>query len=773
MTSNPDLFNALATVAEADAAVLAQQGSLYKDYTLPGKYAKYNLPGVSATGSLPFGNYSSIFHNVLYCGAYGDGIHDDTAAINKCLNTACGEGCGSTSTRGSVVYFPPGTYLVSSPIIMEYNTQMIGNVLSLPVILAAPSFVGLGVISSDVYIPGGNGGEWYLDTDNFFRQVRNFVIDMTECTTPQVAGIHWQVAQATSLQNIEIVMDSSSTTTQVGIYSENGSGGFMSDILIAGGNIGLQCGNQQFTTRNFIFYNVIYGIWMIWDWGWTFKSITWDSVQHAIWMVSSTVGGSLHLLDSTMNSVTTNGIVMDNAVGSTMQEQVLITIDNLAVDSATIVVFDVNAGTFLSTSVADVIQSWVIGKQYDSYDPGGSWVNGATLQVLHPTTGSLMGGPNGGYFESSKPQYNSFITDNVLMANIIAVGDGETDDTASLSLIFEIGAALSQVVYIPTGSYIITSTLVVPVNSRISGSLWSQLVAKGDYFEDIESPQVMLQVGNAGDIGTLQLQDLLFTGVGPTAGAILVEWNVVASSPGTAGMWDCHFRVGGAVGTDLQVAQCPTTSTSAACIGAFLMFHVTSSGNGYFENVWAWSADHDMDDPNETQINVFTGRGTLIESPGPSWFYASASEHAVLYQYNLYSASSIYMGMIQSETPYYSPLNPSPGQFTQLASLTTDPDFSGCTNVSCEAAWALTITNSTSIQILGAGLYSWYNDGYSEACVDINMITPGPSDFGITGIATAGSHPLSGIVTATDNLVENAHPFLSALNAWTSIDTSW
>ena len=52
------------------------------------------------------------------------------------------------------------------------------------------------------------------------------------------------------------------------------------------------------------------------------------------------------------------------------------------------------------------------------------------------------------------------------------------------------------------------------------------------------------------------------------------------------------------------------------------------------------------------------------------------------------------------------------------------------------------------------------------------MITPGPSDFGVAGIARAGSHPLSGIVTATDNLVENAHPFLSALNAWTSIDIS-
>lgn len=58
--------------------------------------------------------------------------------------------------------------------------------------------MGLGVISTDVYIPGGSGAEWYLDTDNFFRQARNLIIDLVECTTPQVSGIHWQVAQGES-----------------------------------------------------------------------------------------------------------------------------------------------------------------------------------------------------------------------------------------------------------------------------------------------------------------------------------------------------------------------------------------------------------------------------------------------------------------------------------------------------------------------------------------------------------------------------------------------
>lgn len=30
----------------------------------------------------------------------------------------------------------------------------------------------------------------------------------------------------------------------------------------------------------------------------------------------------------------------------------------------------------------------------------------------------------------------------------------------------------------------------------------------------------------------------------------------------------------------------------------------------YFENVWAWVADHDLDDATNTQIDVYTGRGT-------------------------------------------------------------------------------------------------------------------------------------------------------------------
>lgn len=47
----------------------------------------------------------------------------------------------------------------------------------------------------------------------------------------------------------------------------------------------------------------------------------------------------------------------------------------------------------------------------------------------------------------------------------------------------------------------------------------------------------MLKVGNAKDIGTVEMQDLILTTKGGTAGAILMEWNVQAKTQGSAALW--------------------------------------------------------------------------------------------------------------------------------------------------------------------------------------------------------------------------------------------
>lgn len=79
--------------------------------------------------------------------------------------------------------------MVSSPIIQYYYTQFIGDAISIPTIKAMPNFQGIAVIDSDPYIPNGGGANWYTNQNNFFRQIRNFVIDLTSLSSNTGTGV--------------------------------------------------------------------------------------------------------------------------------------------------------------------------------------------------------------------------------------------------------------------------------------------------------------------------------------------------------------------------------------------------------------------------------------------------------------------------------------------------------------------------------------------------------------------------------------------------------
>lgn len=60
---------------------------------------------------------------------------------------------------------------------------------------------------------------------------------------------------------------------------------------------------------------------------------------------------------------------------------------------------------------------------------------------------------------------------------------------------------------------------------------------------------------------------------------------------------DTHVRLGGAAGTGLQQPNCPTggTEARAECIIGSAMMHITDWASAYLENVWLWTADHDLE----------------------------------------------------------------------------------------------------------------------------------------------------------------------------------
>lgn len=144
--------------------------------------------------------------------------------------------------------------------------------------------------------------------------------------------------------------------------------------------------------------------------------------------------------------------------------------------------------------------------------------------------------------------------------------------------------------------------------------------------------------------------------------------------------------------------------------------HLTRSArNVYLENNWFWTADHDIDNPKNTQVSVYTGRGLLVEAQDV-WLYGTAVEHHSLYQYNFANAGNVFAGFIQTETPYYQPDPDAKHSPYPTNPFLFDPDFRNCLPGNCDAL-GLRVLNTQNLAIWGAGHYSFFNN-YSTACSD-------------------------------------------------------
>ncbi|KAF2124812.1 glycoside hydrolase family 55 protein [Dothidotthia symphoricarpi CBS 119687] len=684
--------------------------------------SSYWFSSIKRQGQAPFNaNKASytVFRNVKELGAAGDGVTDDTDVINKIIadGDRCGEGCDSTTTTPAIIYFPAGTYMISKPIIQYYYTQFVGDALNLPVLKATADFEGMGVIDADPYIPGGNGANWYTNQNNFYRQIRNFVIDITGVKA--AAGIHWQVSQATSLQNIRFEMDKGDAgAEQKGIFQDNGSGGFMSDLIFNGGAIGAFLGSQQFTTRNMTFNDCGTAIYMNWNWLWTLKSIFINNCKVGLDMANSPSNqtvGSVLLLDSKFvnTPVGVNSSFTSNSVPETGGSLVL---DNVDFTGST---------TAVEGSGGNVILAG--GSKVATWAQGNAMASGSEQSRIQgnvndaPTKPESLLGDNG-WFERSKPQYENIdVSKFVSLKSKGAVGDGATDDTAAIQAAID-GLQDGEILHADHGAYLITKTIVIPAekNIKIVGEIYTMFFITGEFFSNMDDPKPGFQVGKAsGDKGSFEMSDAIISTQGPAPGGILMEWNINAEA-GQAGLWDVHFRVGGFEGTKLQYSNCAknpnaTHDANPDCIGSFMQLHITKESNGYFENVWLWTADHELDQQNGTagQIDIYNGRGMLVESQGPVWLVGTASEHSQMSQYHFQGAKDIWYGAIQTETPYYQP-NPAATVPFTVNEKYFDPDFSQSES---KSAWAVRIIDSTSLWNYGAGTYSFFSN-YAQECLD-------------------------------------------------------
>lgn len=707
---------------------------------------------IERTGAVPFGDSGAdypVFRNVQEYGAKGDGSTDDTEAINKAITDGgnrCGENCDSSTTTPALVYFPPGTYVVSKPLIQYYYTHMVGDLSDIPTIKAAANFEGMAVIDANPYKGEDN---WFTNQNNFFRQIRNFKIDITEQPMTTGTGIHWQVAQATSLQNIEFFMveDPSEENAQQGIFMENGSGGFMTDLVFHGGKYGAFFGSQQFTARNLEFNNCNTAIYQIWNWIWNYHGLVVKNCKVGIDMSAGGGGaqtvGSIIVQDATF-SETEVGIKTLYNPEQTGTNGTLI-LDN--VDFTKNVPTAVqNGGT--NTTILEgnqVVASYTQGRAYTGSE-------GEAVQATRdaPKKPAALLDDSGKFFVRSKPQYADVPVEKFIsVKDNGAKGDGKTDDTAAIQKTLD-GLAEGEIAYFPHGAYIITDTVVIPPNAKLVGEIWPMIMAGGDKnFKDQKNPKPMLQVGKDGDVGNVEMSDFMIETQGPQPGAILMQWNLEAEAKGSAGLWDVHFRVGGSAGTQLQSDKCAKdpeteiTEPNPECVGAFMLLHVTKSASIYMENTWLWVSDHELDINDFNQINIYNGRGLLIESTKGAWLYGTASEHNVLYNYHLQNAKNVYMTVIQTETAYYQG-NPDATVPFVVNPDYYDPDFATeCEDAKCKKTWGLRAIDSSDVFFYGGGMYSFF-ENYDQECLDTedcqeHMVDIVNSDITMYGVNTKAS----------------------------------
>ena len=433
------------------------------------------------------------------------------------------------------------------------------------------------------------------------------------------------------------------------------------------------------------------------------QQATFDSCGTGIDMTGNGLG-SLVLLDST--STNTGPVIRfyDSSHDSGYQNSQFL-IQNLKHDTSNAIAVDAQGNVALAAN--SHVDTWVWGTVVpETYQTGASW------ETKRPA--ALLVGDK--YFTKAQPTYQDHSAADIVNVKTVSghtvKGDGKTDDTQGLNAILAENAESCKVTYIPFGVYRVSDTIFVPVGTRIVGEAWSVISGYGEKFKDSGNPRPVVQLGNPGDVGVIEIQDMRFSVGEILPGAKIIEINAAGAQPGDIGLWNTMVTVGGTA--DTSISSACTSQDPKDCMAAFMVMHLTNSSSAYIENFWGWTADHNLDSESALTI-ISTGRGVLVESTKGTWLTGTGSEHHWLYNYNFHNAQNVFAGLLQTETPYMQgqgEYQAAPAPWTAVAKY-GDPDFSWCAadDQKCRTAIATNVDGGSNIALYNSAAWAFF-DGY-------------------------------------------------------------
>jgi len=199
-------------------------------------------------------------------------------------------------------------------------------------------------------------------------------------------------------------------------------------------------------------------------------------------------------------------------------------INNARLTNVPIAVGVLNGSTVLPGLADDtmIIESWAQGNVYSGLNPSGTFTQGDIPspdkpQVLLDSAGRIVG--------KMHPQYEDYAVDQfVSVRSYGAKGDGQTDDTAALRKIFDEFSGC-KIIFFDAGTYVVTETLTVPAGTQMVGEAWSVIAGKGEAFQDMDEPEVVVKIGEKDSKGVMEISDIVFTTIGPSWCLNVLNWD--------------------------------------------------------------------------------------------------------------------------------------------------------------------------------------------------------------------------------------------------------
>jgi glucan 1,3-beta-glucosidase len=587
----------------------------------------------------PPGPGGSGFRSVTSFGAKGDGVSDDTTAIQAAIDANRGS---INAKAAAIVYFPPGSYLVSDTLIMWANTELRGSsVPTAPSTLRlaphAPGFNDTAALKPLIATTSGYNQptaykKWW---DNsiasnciFYMHVHQLTLDISASGNSGAVGLYWCVAQQTSLRNLNFLLGGAYSAVDICVSEfsahagggGNGGGGTIEDVAITGGEVGIRADSSQWALRGLRISGQRKTAVLLQDMIWTFAFS--DFVVHDAPAAIQTKAG----LDEASSFVTVVDAVFSNIsgpaailLGGSQGSPVMLQNVSLLPPLPTAVVAAGDTPWLpTQTSVVARWAGWGGGSSDNALFVGG--------KALPSPTSALPGAPAASPFAAaatSRPWLDDLDPASICNAVADCAADnlGARDATAALQACLDRCAA----VFLPYGVYVVSNTLRASAARALVGEQLTNifLAPHSPGFGDPGAPKPLLDTPD--DAAAAVRLAGLSLGAGPgNNGTTLLRWR---SGGEGGGLWDVNVNISSNV---------------------FIGLHATGHAAGVIANSWVWGADHSwwsMAPMSEDHAEV----GVLFESAGPVVVFGLMSEHHRRAMISFQGASNHHLLTVQTE----------------------------------------------------------------------------------------------------------------------------